>query len=506
MIAVGITLVSPVASAGSLEKLLMPGALTAAHAELEANCGQCHDRTNKARQRELCADCHEDVRSDLAANAGLHGRIGRGQCSACHSEHLGRDADIVPFAAEVFDHAQTDFALLGAHAAVECSACHDAGRKFREAPHTCGDCHRADDVHRGELGSDCASCHETTRFSSTRFDHARTRFALSDGHARVPCASCHRDSAFKGAPLDCGQCHAADDVHRGSRGTDCASCHDAVDWKRSRFNHARATAFPLEGRHAELPCATCHLGGDVHAALPKDCLGCHAAADRHAGRFGTACTDCHGQQAWPIASYPHERHGQYVLAGAHARLDCHDCHTGTAGQQVLVAECAGCHLADDAHAGSMGRDCASCHAETGWRDSVRFDHDLAAFPLVGLHVSVTCESCHASRAFRGTATECARCHRSDDVHASQLGDACGDCHNPNGWAFWTYDHDVTGFALDGGHRDLACRSCHVEPAHERPLSSECSSCHRRDDVHSGRFGPDCGRCHRTDSFRGAAAR
>jgi hypothetical protein len=33
------------------------------------------------------------------------------------------------------------------------------------------------------------------------------------------------------------------------------------------------------------------------------------------------------------------------------------------------------------------------------------------------------------------------------------------------------------------------------------VQTTCIGCHRREDVHNGRFGADCARCHTTTSFR-----
>lgn len=493
------------ASASTLEKLLMPGELTAAHASLESECGSCHDRTDKARQRALCLDCHDHagIAADIAAGQGYHGRSARkAQCSACHTEHKGRKADIVDLDPASFSHKRTDFPLAGAHVGVPCASCHKAGKKFREAPGQCIDCHRDDDAHTGAQGTDCGKCHEPTSFKQTKFDHDSTRFPLRDAHQKVACTSCHRDPGFKDTPMNCVACHAADDVHRGTRGPDCSTCHDTADWKQSRFDHARQTGYALEGRHAQLACESCHRGGNLKADLPRDCSGCHATTDRHSGRFGSACQDCHGQLGWAIEAWDHEARTQFPLRGAHREVECHACHRGVIKQQEMPKDCYGCHAADDAHAGSMGRDCQSCHQESGWRDEVRFDHDFASFPLVGLHVSVPCEECHATRAFREAPVECVACHRGKDAHEGRLGEQCASCHNPNGWDFWQFDHGKqTKFPLTGRHSQLGCRDCHEEGGKRESPPDDCWACHYRDDIHDARFGRDCGRCHSTESFQ-----
>ncbi len=345
--------------AAGLETLLMPGKVVAGHAEFEQDCTQCHDRADRGRQPTLCMDCHEDVGADVRGQRGFHGRlpaIDRAQCKACHSEHLGRDADIVKLSRPAFDHARTDFALTGAHAASACDACHKPGRKYREAPSACVDCHRAAEPHAGKLGTDCAGCHETATWSQARFDHGKTRFALRERHAEVTCSACHGGNRYAGTPTQCSSCHAPDDVHRGGRGPDCGSCHGIAGWKTTRFDHARETGYALTGAHAPLDCKTCHTTANLTDPLPRDCAGCHRKADSHATRFGEACDKCHGTSAWQPATFDHVRDGHYELLGRHAKLDCHACHTGVVAQQKLGTECYACHRNQDAHSGQLGRD------------------------------------------------------------------------------------------------------------------------------------------------------
>ena len=87
----------------------MPGKLSAAHEKLVENCANCHDRADRARQTQLCLACHKDVAADVTARRGFHGRlpgIADSQCRACHTEHKGRDEDIVKLSPAQFDHAR----------------------------------------------------------------------------------------------------------------------------------------------------------------------------------------------------------------------------------------------------------------------------------------------------------------------------------------------------------------------------------------------------------------
>jgi hypothetical protein len=493
-------------SATVVETLLMPGKVTTAHAKLEQDCARCHDRADRGRQAELCLACHKEVAADVRGRTGFHGRLAGiedAQCSACHSEHLGRDADIMKLSRPAFDHARTDFPLVAAHASADCGDCHESRAKYREARSGCSDCHRTEDPHGGKFGSNCGDCHEPATWARVRFDHDRTHFALRDAHREVACGACHLGNRYAGTPTQCVSCHAPEDVHRGSRGTDCASCHTTVGWKTSKFDHARETRFALDGAHAGLDCKVCHTTSSLQDPLPHDCAGCHRGDDAHATRFGATCDKCHGTSAWKPARFDHTRDGRYTLAGRHATLDCHACHTAIASQQRLGTDCHSCHRTRDVHAGQLGKDCSRCHGVEGWRTGIAFDHDLTNFPLVGLHVVVPCHACHTTPAFKGAAHDCNGCHQRDDRHKGALGKDCEGCHSPNGWNIWEFDHGKTGFALLGAHARATCDGCHRQPPDVVKLSGDCASCHAPDDVHLGQYGRQCQRCHGTATFKGA---
>ena len=352
----------------------------------------------------LCRSCHEPIAQDIARHGGFHGRVSgieTGQCRACHTEHKGRGADIVKLESTAFPHSRTDFQLQGAHATVACGDCHATGRKFRDAPSACFDCHKADEPHAGKLGRDCGSCHEVSGWDRTRFDHSKTSYALTGKHVEAACDACHLGNRYDGTPTQCASCHTPDDVHAGTRGTACADCHQTSSWTGTKYDHLRATGFALAGVHAQVDCKACHRSASLADPLPRDCAGCHRSDDPHATRFGSRCDQCHGSSAWRPAAFDHARDGKFELRGAHAKLDCHACHTAVVAQQKLGTDCAGCHRASDVHAGQLGRDCAQCHGVETWRGRLQFDHDFTPFPLVGLHVAVPCFACHRTTAYKG---------------------------------------------------------------------------------------------------------
>lgn len=497
------------ANADNVLKLLMPGPLAHGHAKLEAACGNCHVPLKKQAQRARCVACHKAIGKDIKAKRGFHGRgtaAAASECSQCHTEHKGRNADITGLDRDTFDHRVTDFALRGAHRRTACGGCHKPGRKFRQAPHSCIACHAKDEPHRGRLGKKCASCHTEASWSRVRFDHKRrTGFALTGKHRRTSCNSCHAGQRFENTPKDCYSCHRLNEPHAGRFGRSCAKCHTTKGWKGGRFDHDRDTKFALRGSHRKTACTSCHTKRLAGRKPARDCYSCHRADDTHKGRNGRDCARCHSETRWSTTSFDHGRATSFPLRGKHGRLACTLCHRGSVFTANLGKSCIDCHRDDDVHRGKLGRTCSNCHNEQGWGKRVAFDHDLTRFPLIGQHVAAPCEECHVSKAYKGTDRRCITCHADTDSHKGRLGRNCGQCHNPNGWALWRFDHNrQTDFALDGAHQGLTCIACHRTRVRGRiQLSETCGDCHQRDDTHRGGFGLRCDQCHDTKSFRRA---
>jgi hypothetical protein len=502
LVAALVCLVPCIGLAFTLKSLIMPGGVIEAHANIEEDCDSCHEGTESDSQSELCFVCHTEVRDDLSSSSGFHGRhpeVRDSACSTCHGEHEGRDADITALDIEAFAHVYTDFPLVGAHGDATCETCHTSDTAYRDAPRQCLDCHASSDVHKGTLGSTCSSCHSETAWAQTLFDHASTGFPLTGQHSLAVCSDCHEDQTFVRTPTQCAECHASNDVHSGRNGEQCGSCHNSVAWPVPRFDHAGVTGFALRGSHQKLTCEACHVTNLV-AALPATCGGCHQSDDPHQGRLGASCESCHSSNQWQETSFDHSTVADFPLTGAHAELACTTCHESSV-DVPLGQQCTSCH-GDDPHQGQLGSRCESCHAQTTWLASIRFDHDLIAFPLLGKHAALACTDCHASAAFHDAGAACTDCHGASDVHGGAFGQECATCHNPRDWQAWAFDHDLqAGFPLTGAHSDLTCASCHARPIPEMGAAAEaCGQCHRQDDPHAGRFGANCGSCHTTDSF------
>jgi hypothetical protein len=476
--------------ASVLEKwLIMPGPVVRSHADVEDACDSCHDPLSDRPQFELCVTCHTAVGDDLKGNVGLHGRLPEAQrfeCAACHTDHEGRDKVIVELDAAAFDHALTDYILSGAHKGVACNDCHADGEKHRDAPSTCTGCHRNDDPHNEQFGRACAACHSSSNWSEINFDHNATAFLFTgiqvdrscitchrrdDTHAGrngSQCANCHNTESWTKAIFDhlavtgfgldgghqglscqdchsssdhgdlggsnCNACHRSDDVHDGRNGSDCANCHVADSWRTLEFDHASQANMPLPPGHAALECKACHKG-DIHAALPRSCAGCHTNEDAHMAQLGTQCESCHIATDWISRVWFDHDLASFPLLGAHAKATCDQCHESAAFHDA-ASDCVGCHTGDDPHRGAFGKQCDVCHNPSTWR-SWQFDHDTqTSFALSGAHAAIACAGCHKAPFGDRSATssDCISCHRRDDRHSGRFGKNCGSCHNTSSFS------------------------------------------------------------------------
>ncbi|MGB7540595.1 MAG: cytochrome C [Burkholderiales bacterium] len=492
------------ALAQSLESVIMPGKVIEGHAKIEAQCTQCHIPFNKAGQAALCLDCHKEIAADVRAKTGYHGRIPQRECRACHTDHKGRQAKVVVLDERTFDHSQSDFALRGAHTQTACKACHVPGKKHRDAPLACVDCHRKDDKHKGTLGPKCADCHIESKWKEVRFDHDPTRFPLRNKHAAVACRDCHAGERFRDAPRECIACHRKDDTHKGRFGAKCETCHNDRDWKHSTFNHDRDTHFALRGKHGAVRCESCHRAPLYREKLPSACIACHRNDDTHKGNLGPKCESCHNERSWKTSSFNHDTDADFPLRGEHRAARCETCHKDNAFKQKLPKTCIGCHRKDDeekGHKGRFGEKCQTCHTEKSWA-AITFDHGRdTRYLLRGKHAKVKCDSCHRGDLYRDKLpTDCVACHERDDKHNGQLGRSCESCHGETDWKRTSFDHNRSRFPLLGRHAKVECKACHAGPRY-RDAKTECVACHAKDDAHKRRLGPRCESCHNARDWK-----
>ena len=186
-----IVLILLLLSSGPVIAQISPGDLTRAHSELEGmgNCTLCHELGAQVSDTK-CLDCHTEIKSLIRQDRGLHAnpQVERQNCFQCHSEHHGRNFDMVRFNTNSFDHNRTGYTLEGAHKSVDCKSCHSPENirdpQIRNRKDTylgldtqCISCH--DDYHQGTLSTNCLDCHNMNAFSPVqKFDHDRADFKL----------------------------------------------------------------------------------------------------------------------------------------------------------------------------------------------------------------------------------------------------------------------------------------------------------------------------------------
>ncbi len=328
-------------------------ALTGAH--VPVSCNQCHTGSAYAGTSAQCSACH--LPDYQKATNPTHAAAGFPQdCTACHTTTQWKGVS--------FNHSTaTKFSLTGAHVPLACSQCHIGG-KFAGTAAQCAGCHLASfqkttNPNHGAAGfsQDCAVCHTTTQWTGAKFDHSKTKFALTGAHVPVSCNQCHTGSAYAGTSAQCSGCHLPDyqkttNPNHAAAGfpQDCTACHTTTQWKGASFNHSTATKFPLTGAHVPLACSQCHVGGKF-AGTSAQCAGCH------------------------LANYQKTTNPNHVAAG-------------------------------------FSQDCAVCHTTTQWTGA-KFDHSKTKFALTGAHVPVSCNQCHTGSAYAGTSTQCSACHLPD---------------------------------------------------------------------------------------------
>ena len=510
---------------------ISPGDLTTAHAKLEglSNCTKCHE-LGKQVVASKCLKCHKEIQQLITDGVGYHAssEVKNKKCWNCHSEHHGKDFQIIHFDQKKFNHELTGFKLEGKHTQIKCFDCHKTkfitNKLFEKRKNTflglntkCVSCH--EDVHQNTLGNNCGSCHSTVKFKpAIIFNHDKAKFKLTGSHKKVECIKCHIKEKLNGKEFqkftglnfkNCTPCHR--DMHKGKFGKNCASCHNDESFKilnKNSFNHDK-TRFPLRGAHRNVKCSGCH--GKNVLSKPKfvKCTDCHK--DAHFGEFTVNkivrdCKDCHNVDSFKVTIFTLADHNKikFELTGAHLAVSCQSCHYKENTKQwhfkKIGMQCIDCHK--NVHGSEIkekfmpNNNCTSCHTTKDWK-LISFDHNLTSFKLEGKHNSVKCKGCHESKTaenkikfkFVSLKSNCKSCHH--DIHFGQFdsekkGNAqlCENCHGYDNWKPVKFDHEKTAFPLKGAHEKLLCSSCHkkvIKNGNEfiqyKLRDFKCASCH-----------------------------
>jgi hypothetical protein len=352
--------------------------LTGAH--LTVTCGGCHINGQYSGLSTACYSCHTTDFQGTTNPSHVAGNFPH-ECQTCHSTSV--------WTPSTFSHATTHFPLTGAHMTVTCGGCHINGQ-YAGTPTACYSCHTTDfqgttnPSHvAGNFPHECQTCHSTSVWSPSTFNHGTTQFPLTGAHNAVACSGCHINGQYAGTPTACFSCHANDfqgttnPAHvAGGFSQTCTGCHTTVGWTPATFNHA-TTAFPLTGAHTSAACQSCHVGGNYNLTY-TDCYQCHQSdfatptnPNHVTLQLSHQCTQCHTTSVWTPSTMNHDSRWFRIYSGRHRQLwsTCNQCHEVPGNMASFT--CLSCHehnrtTTDGHHTGVSGYQysspsCYSCH-------------------------------------------------------------------------------------------------------------------------------------------------
>jgi hypothetical protein len=372
------------------------------------------------------------------------------------------------------------------------------------------------------------------------FEHDNSSYPLKGQHKILDCDACHQKTVkageefqqFKGLDFsNCNSCH--EDEHDTKLGQNCKQCHVEESfqssWKLKGFNHNQ-TAFQLKEKHSQIDCAGCHqmdsgpklIFQDRKGTAQNECIACHE--DVHENKFGNQCVDCHNESSFRnvnLNAFDHDV-TDFSLEGKHVIVDCRECHVESYSDPIPHNECASCHT--DYHKGEfvnqgLAPDCKNCHTVDGFDYSLYTieQHNESQFALEGSHLATPCFACHLQDdywRFRNIGQRCVDCH--EDVHTRYIdskyypNQSCESCHTPDSWQENQFEHQLTGFKLEGKHSEVSCMECHQPDKQTEEnrysgfvnSSADCVQCH--ENIHGDQFmlnnEIDCARCHGFESW------
>jgi hypothetical protein len=424
------------------------------------------------------------------------------------------------------------------HEKVQCTQCH-VKPVFADVGKNCQDCHT--DIHQRKMGTNCADCHTVQGWNvavQQVKDH-QNRFPLLGAHAAVQCDDCHKGAAvgqFQGLSTACISCHQTDWNRTQTMGGSvpnhvsaqfpqtCETCHTFDSWLGASVNHAAPPInFPLTNGHANVPCESCHVGGNYNLQIAAtDCghAGCHLTTwqqttnPNHSAAatvFPIAtCSNCHNTVSWLTANFDHASTGfpltnSHQLAPAGKVTACTDCHiNNNYNLTIQPTDCGNsqCHLNTNYGGGWQGTtnpvhsaagtafaaaNCSNCHNTVSFLTAT-FDHASTGWPLLGSHQLApagkvnACTDCHVNNNYTFTSanTDCFGCHEAawnstpsfggnvpNHITAGFPTSLCSQCHDTIAWTDSTFNHANTGFPLTNSHQIVpagkvtGCDQCHM---------------------------------------------
>jgi hypothetical protein len=499
--------------------------LTGAHTSIQ--CQSCHTNGNYQLTYTDCYQCHSTNFQQTTNPNHMAGNFGH-NCTTCHTTTAWSPA--------TFNHSTTNFPLTGAHTAIQCQSCHTNGN-YQLTYTNCYQCHSTnfqqttDPNHvAGNFSHDCLTCHTTTSWNTSTFDHTTTSFPLTGAHTSINCQTCHVNGNYQLAfNADCYQCHQTKyqlptnpDHVAGNFSHDCRSCHTISTWIPSTFSHP-STPFALTGAHTTIQCQACHTSGNYQLGY-SDCYQCHSTLFQQqmnpnhvTGNFSHNCQTCHSTISWSTSTFDHTT-TSFPLTGAHTSINCQTCHVN-GNFQLAFTDCYQCHQSNyqiptnpNHVTANLSHDCRTCHTTTSWIPST-FSHASTNFPLTGAHTSIQCQACHTNGNYQLTYANCYQCHATtfqqttNPNHVTRnFSHDCQACHTTASWSTTTFDHTTTSFPLTGAHTAILCQTCHTNGNYQLTFT-DCYQCHQSNyqiptnpNHVTANLSHDCRTCHTTSAW------
>jgi hypothetical protein len=252
----------------------------------------------------------------------------------------------------------------------------------------------------GRLG--CVTCHDGIG-TTQNIEAAHENLVADPSHAEnahTYCLPCHQElpAEYPEHSLQAPHDTILVGIEEGTDVCSCSNCHGSVAHGVDPLTSHDTLAAAMD------TCVVCH----DEQSVPEEalmCSGCHVGP--HTER--TDCETCHAStEIWSkieLASHP------MALEGAHATLECYECHIKPDFSNLGGYECSDCHTKPHEFG---GEGCLDCHIDGGEWDAIDeagIDH-LAIWEDYQYHEDVACEGCH----FAGyeLSTECSSCHVPED--------------------------------------------------------------------------------------------
>lgn len=204
------------------------------------SCAECHQSASDMQFNRLGNECFSCHRTDYETTSQPN-HVASGfstDCATCHELSPGW----------LFNHNSTGFALGGAHASLECAACHTNG--YTGVATQCVACHLEDynqttnpNHANSGFSTDCTTCHTTdSGWTPATFDHDNAFFPIYSGK--------HKNEWDQ-----CSECHTTPGNYKEFS---CIQCHEHSNASSLANEHDDVSGY----QHVSSACYSCHPKGN----------------------------------------------------------------------------------------------------------------------------------------------------------------------------------------------------------------------------------------------------